>query len=94
MCIRDRAGSAVEGFFGEGGLGRDLLGGIAPGIFGGEEELEGFELAGFEQFEPEPPPPPTALERIEESTGLPPAAIFGGLALAAAGVGYFLLRKR
>jgi multidrug efflux pump subunit AcrA (membrane-fusion protein) len=89
--------SAAEGlgtFFGEDGLGRDILGGIAPGIFGGEEELEGFELAGFEGFEPEPPPPPTALERIEDSTGLPPAAILGGLALAAAGVGYFLLRKR
>jgi len=89
-----QAAQGLGQFFGEDGLGRDILGGIAPGIFGGEEELEGFELAAFEQFEPEPPPPPTALERIEESTGLPPAAIFGGLALAAAGVGYFLLRKR
>ena len=89
-----QAGQGLGQFFGEGGLDRDILGGIAPGIFGpGEEELAGVALAEFDTFEPEPPPP-TALERLEDSTGLPPIAILGGAAAIAAGLGYLLLRRK
>jgi cobalamin biosynthesis Mg chelatase CobN len=86
-------GGAGE-LLGEGGPLQGLLPGLAPGIFGGEEEFGSpmADLPGpaLEELDDQP----TALEQFTEQTGIPPAALFGGLALVAAGVGYFLLRRK
>jgi len=85
-------GGAGE-LLGEGGPLAGLLPGLAPGIFGGEEEL-GSPMATLPDPLEEADFEPTALEQFTEQTGIPPVALFGGLALVAAGVGYFLLRRK